>query len=57
MCLGVIAVTPDERERMKLQIQVERDPHTFRKLVAQLNELLEQKEHRLTPVQLIAKPH
>lgn len=60
MCLAVIAATPDERERMTLlcqQIQVERDPHTFRKLVAQLNELLEQKEHRLTPVQLIAKPH
>jgi len=53
-------MTPDERERMMLlcqRIQVERDPQTFSTLVAELSELLEQKEHRLTPEQLMAKPN
>jgi hypothetical protein len=43
-------VTPDERELMAIlcqRIAVEQDRMKFTKLVAELNELLEKKEHRL----------
>jgi hypothetical protein len=43
-------VTPEQRERMNelcRQIQVEQDQKKFIALVQELNDLLEQKEHRL----------
>jgi hypothetical protein len=43
-------MTPDEVERMKKlcqQIEVEKDHHNFSELIAELNELLEQKNKRL----------
>ncbi len=43
-------MTPDERELMAIlcqRIAVEQDRMKFTKLVAELNELLEKKEHRL----------
>ena len=43
-------MTPEEREQMFAlctQIAVEKDPQIFTKLVEQLNDLLEGKEHRL----------
>lgn len=43
-------MTPDERERMKIlcqQIEVEKDHEKFTKLIAELNDLLEGKAHRL----------
>jgi hypothetical protein len=45
-------MTPEERasmERLCQRIAVEKDPTTFNDLVAQLNDLLEKKEHRLRP--------
>jgi len=53
--LGVCSVTPEEWELMQTlckQIAVEKDPKKFSKLVQELNELLEKKEHRLESGQL-----
>jgi len=43
-------MTPDEVERMKAlcqQIETEKDHDRFTQLIAELNELLERKQHRL----------
>ena len=43
-------MTPEEKaaiEALCKQIAIEKDPAIFTKLVAELNDLLEQKEHRL----------
>jgi hypothetical protein len=44
------AMTPEERERMQFlcdRIAKEKDHNEFSKLVQELNDLLERKEHRL----------
>jgi len=51
-------MTPEERaemDRICSQIQEEKDPKKFDELVARLNELLEDKGHRLTEKQRKAK--
>jgi hypothetical protein len=43
-------MTPDEVERMKVlcqQIETEKNHDRFTQLIAELNELLERKQHRL----------
>jgi hypothetical protein len=47
----VIAMTPEERRRMNWlckQIQEERDPKRFGQLITELNELIAEKESRIT---------
>ena len=45
-------MTPDEREKMYIlceKIATEKDPEMFDKLVKELNELLDEKHHRIHP--------
>jgi hypothetical protein len=52
-------MTPEVREQMNRlceRIQVEQDHEQFIKLVTQLNELLDRKEHRLDSDQKATKP-
>jgi len=56
--VACVQMTPEERaemDRICSQIQEEKDPKKFDELVARLNELLEDKGHRLTEKQRKAK--
>jgi hypothetical protein len=49
---NISVMTSEEREKMNrlcLQIQVERDPKVFDRLLRELNDLLEIKQNRIAP--------
>jgi hypothetical protein len=52
-------MTPEERERMDRicrQIQIEKDPQVFDRLVEELNDLLELKHARIHPEHQTSSP-